>query len=363
MATADVTLESVLTHFLFKQLLQIWIPDVPTLLAQRIASGTWVFQKTPKSQTPPLISVLMSLADSPATEHETAAKNLPCGHIVDVQTILSCSNLFGGLVWGQGPHFMECPQSDCDTQYALPIIPNPWVVGGLQARLDLIQWAWARSKDAPNSFDVELARILRYFLHQMGYLPQDLETMPNLPWSGPSQRRQRQMFRLLDAETVVWAQEKYYDTPRSLRGTEPYCKFRLSKPPPPGYVQFKYPPPSPGQYCDCEEPHEWARGPVEWASTPAEDEEEWGFAIPRMERSAGRSKRKKTVSFAVPVITAIRYFEPWWRNEYRDSDRYYSSGSSRTSVDPSTKLDDDREIARLDAEALAAGGTKTRRWL
>lgn len=366
MATADTTMDSGLTYFLFRQLLQSWYPDIATLLAQRIVSQFLVFQKTPNLQVPPLISILMSLADAPATAHEPAAKILPCGHFVHVRSILTCCNISGNQVRRKGPYFLDCPRPDCDTHFPLPMIPNPWLIDGLQSRLDLVQWAWAQSKGAPTNGDVNLGKLLRYILDHMGHLPRDLEVASSLPWRGPSHQRQRQTLRLLETEAAVLAKRKYHDGPRSLRGREPYCQFRPSKVPPPGYVQkVKYRSPSPGQYCICKETHEWARKPREWASTPAEDEEEWKFAIPRMEKSGktGELRRKKTVRFAAPVITEVQYFEPWWRREYRDSDRYYSSGPCRTSVDRSTEVDDDREIARLDAEASAVGESKTRRRL
>lgn len=378
-------MDSKLISFLFKQLLQSWYPDIATLLDQRILSESLVFQKTPKVQTPSLISFLMSLADAPVTEHGLATKKLArCGHIIDVRSILTCSNLFSDLGCGKGPSFLYCSQPNCDTRYALPIIPNPWVVDGLQTRLDIVQWAWARSKNAPTNADVNLGKVLRYILDQVGRLPRDLERTSSLPWNGPSQRRHRQALRLLEAETVVLGEDSLYKGPSLLRGRKPYCKFRPSKAPPPGYLQTKYCRPSPGQNCSCAQPHRSAREPWEWASTPAEDEEDWESAVPLIENSGtsirrsdfrhaapfsfGRNmlplangrgktgkKQKKTVRFVAPVITDIHYFEPWWRREYRDSDRYYSSGPSRTSTDRSTKVDDDR------AEALAAEGSKPKR--
>ncbi|KAL9136297.1 MAG: hypothetical protein Q9175_002503 [Cornicularia normoerica] len=344
-----------ITTFLLLQLLKTWHPDVIALAGLTPNK----LSKTPKLQTPPLIAMLARLADAPVTPYQPESKELPCGHRVDVRSILSRSNLFGDLVWGRGRHFLHCPHPDCNRRYALPMIPNPWVVAGLEARLDLIQWVWARDKHAPNKVDVKMVRILRYVLNHIGNLPQDLEMTSSSPWSGSSERRLGQTLRLFDKEGVAGAVGKIYAGPGLLRGTQHYCKSRPSRAPPPGYVQFKYHPPSPGEYCACKEPHNWARNPRDWASTPAEDEEEWGFAICRIERKTRKFKRKKTVRFAAPVITSIQYFEPWWRSEYRDSDRYYSSGPCRTSVDPSTKVDDDKEVARLDARALAAERPKT----
>ena len=375
MATAGTAIDSGLISFLLRQLVQSWYLDIETFLARRIVSKFLLFQKAPKERTPPLVSFLMSLADAPVTEHESAAKKLPCCHTVDVSAILTCSNLFSDRVWGQGTNFLQCSQ--CDANYALPMIPNPWVVDGLQTRLDIVQWAWTHSKDAPTNADVNLGKVLRYILDQMGHLPRDLEITSSLPWTGPSQRRQRETLRLLEAEAVELADGKLYTGPILLRGRGPYCKFRPSKALQIRHLQLKYYPPSPGQNCSCAEPHECVRDPRAWASTPAEDEEKWEFAVSRIENSGNtirrnraspfsiggnmlpwrgrrRKTQKKTVRFAAPVITDIHYFEPWWRKEYRDSDRYYSSGPCRTSVDRSTRLDDDR------AEALAVEGSKSK---
>lgn len=338
-----------ITTLLLRQLLETWYPDVKAL-AGRTPN---VLSKTPKLQTPPLISILARLVDAPAKAHEPEGKELPCAHRVDACSILSHSNLFGDLTWGKRRHFLVCPDPDCDTEYALPTIPAPWVVDGLEARLDLIQWAWAHGRDAPNNADVKMTRVLRRILDQIGHLPRSLEMTSSLP----RQRRLTQTLRLLDSEGVAGAVGKIYAGPRLLRGKEPFCRFRRSKAPPPGYLQLRYLAPSPGQFCICEEPH-WVRDPRAWISTPAEDEEKREFAIAWMERSrkAGKFRRKKTVRFAAPVITKIRYFEPWWCNEYRDSDRYYSSGPCRPSVDPSTKVDDDKEIEKLNLSRRGVGG-------
>ena len=339
-----------ITSFLLQQLLMTWHLDVVGARTPNKLS------KMQQLQTPPLIAILARLEDAPVTAHTPEGKILPCGHRVDVHLILSCSNFFGDLAWGKRGHVLECPHADCNDQYTLPMIPNPWVVDGLQARLDLIQWAWAHGKDAPNYADVKTGRMLRHILNQIGHLPLKSESTLRV---GLSQRRIRQTLRLFDTEGVTRAVENIYAGPRLLRGKQPYCKFRPSKAPPPEYVQFTYFPPSPGQYCDLrEEPHRRARGPRKWASTPAEDEEEQRFIIPWIEHisKSGKSKQKKIVRFAAPVVTAIQYFEPWWRDEYRDSDRYYSSGPSSTSADRSTKLDDDREIARYAAEKRLRNG-------
>ena len=321
--------------------------------------------KTPKFQTPPLIAMLAHLADAPPTTHEPAGKVLSCGHKIDVCSILACSNLFGDREWQGKPTFLECPQPNCSNQHSLPWIPDPWAVDGLRARLDLLQWAWSYCEDAPHTTDVKMARVLRRILDQIGYLPQGIDMTSSSPRGGPSQRRLMQTFGLFDIEGVEGAQGKIRTGPRDLRGTKPYCRFRPSKAPPSGSVPLTYRHPVLGQSCDCEEPHGRAPKARQWASTPAEEEEKSNHAIPRTEKSrkTGKPGQKKTVRFVAPVITEIRYFEPWWSNEYRYSTRYYSSGPCRLTSDRSTRIDDDKEIARLEAASPTPTATKNKRWL
>ena len=338
-----------ITTLLLRQLLDTWYPDVKAL-AGRMPN---VLSKTSKLETPILISILARLADAPAKAHEPEGKELPCGHRVDVYSILSHSNLFGDQVWGRRHHVLVCPDPDCDTQYEMPTMPAPWVADGLQARLDLIQWALANSKDAPNNVDVKIMRILRRILDQIGHRPRSSEMSSNLP----RQRRLKQTLRLLESEGMAGLVKNPYAGPRLLRGKEPFCRFRRAKTPPPERLRLRYLAPSPGQFCICEELHR-VRDPRAWISTPAEDEEKREYAVARVERSgkAGKGKQKKSVRFAAPVITRIHYFEPWWRHEYQDSDRYYSSGPCRRSVDTATKEDDEREIERLNISRKGVSG-------
>ncbi len=321
-----------MTTFLLRQLLHTWHPDVIALTGRTQNK----LLKTPQLQTPSLIAILAHLPDAPLTAHTPEGKILPCGHKFDVCSILRKSNFFGDLVWGKGRHLLKCPHTDCGAQYTLPMLPSPWVVDGLQARLDLIQWAWAHGKDAPNNADVKTARMLRHILNQTGHLAPTSRRSEITLASGLSQQRLRQTLRLFDTEGVARAIGKLHTGPRFLRGTEPYCRFRPSRAPP---TQLKYHPPSLGQYCMCEKPHK-ARKPRQWLSTPAEDKGEWRSATPRIEdsRKTGKSTQKKTVRFAAPVVTKIQYFEP------------YLSEPCGTSTDPSTRLDDDREIARIEAK-------------
>ena len=338
-----------ITTLLLRQLLDTWYPDVKAL-AGRIPN---VLSKTSKLETPTLISILARLADAPAKAHEPQGKELPCGHRVEATSILTHSNLFGDQVWGRRRQILVCPNPGCDTKYTLPMIPAPSAVDGLKARLDLIQWVWAYGKDAPNNVDVKIMRVLHRILDQIGHRPRSSE----MSSSSLSERRLKQTLRLFESEGVAGAVAKTYAGPRFPRGKEPFCRFRRSKAPPPEYLRLRYLAPSPGQFCICEEPH-WVRDPRAWISTPAEDEEKREFVVARIERSGKdrKSRQEKSVRFAAPVTTRIHYFKPWWRHEYRDSDRYYSSGPCRPSVDTSTKEDDEKEIERLNISRRGVSG-------
>ena len=327
-----------ITTFLLRQLLDTWYPDVKALAARTPK----ILLKTRKLQQPPaLISILARLTDAPVKAHEPEGKELPCGHRVDVYSILNHSNLFSDLVWGKRRPFLVCSDPSCAIQYTLPTIPAPWVVDGLEARLDLIHYFWAHGKDTPNHVDVQMTRLLRRLLDQIGHRPRSLEVSSSLP----NQRRLTQTLRLLDSEGVAGAGGKTYAGPSLLRGKEPYCRFRRSKAAPSEYLQLKYLPPSPGQFCICEEPH-WVRKPRAWISTPAEDEEKREFAITRIEKSrkTGKYQPKKSVRFAAPVITHIHYFERYW------------SGPCSRSTDTATKVDDDKEIERLNLSRRGVSG-------
>ena len=345
-----------ITTFLLRQLLKTWHADVQAL-TERTPN---TLSKPPKLQSPPLIAVLASLADSPATAHKPAGKQLPCGHRVEIYSILTSANLFGDRAWGKGglrTASLECP-SGCDVRYALPVLPAPWAVDGLQARLDLIQWAWAQGKDAPDGADVRTAKMLRTLLARVGHRAREWEMTSRVP----SQRRLKQALTLVEESGAVGeGVGRIQAGPRLRRGTELYCRFRPWKTVSPGYAQSKYLPPSPGQRCDCAERHKWSRGPREWASTPAEDAEERGSAeapgenLTRTGKETEEKKKKKKkeegkkVRFAAPIVTRIHYFEPYWRSEYRDSGRYYSKGPVTKSPDRTSRVDDEREIERLES--------------
>ena len=215
MATPDSTMESKLQHFLFKQLFGTWYPDIRSVMAQRpLGDYTWL-PRMPELQTPPLISALVSLADVPVEINEPEARKiLPCGHFIHLRSILICSNIFGDLGWREGPNSLECPQPDCEMRYALPRIPDPWVIDGLEARLNLLQWIWVHSKGAPLNVDVNIGKMLRYILDQVRRGPRDLE--PTSSWNGPSEGRQRNLLDLLEKEAVVLAEEKHHDGPRCM---------------------------------------------------------------------------------------------------------------------------------------------------
>lgn len=332
-------MEPDIATLLLGQLLYTWYPDVKALAARTPN----VLAKTPKlQQTPALVSILARLADAPRKAHEPEGKELPCGHRVDVRSILTHFNLFGNPARGKNRHSLVCPDPSCDVHYTLPSIPAPGTVDGLEARLDLIHYFWVHGKDAPNHVDVQMTRLLRRILDHIGHRPRSLDVSSSLP----KQRRLTQTVRLLESEGAV-AARMIYAGPTSLRGKEPYCKYRRSKARWPEYLQLKYLPPSPGQFCYCEEPH-WLRNPRAWISSPAEDEEKREFAVIPKSRKAGKHRQKKSVRFAAPVITHIHYFER------------YSSGPCSRSIDTSSKMDDDKEIERLNFSRRGVSGWGTK---
>ena len=348
-----------LTHLLLSQLLEAWNPG-PSARSERIKVH---LSKTPKLSTPPLVVMLADLADVPIIAQDPDGKILPCGHRIDVRSIFSCANLFGDQIWGRKPIFLECPHHGCNKQHTIPMIPNAGVVDGLKARLDLLQWSWAHGKDTPDNGDVKLGSTLRYILEQIGHVIPTNEPKSKLSKGAKNPRRLKEMLRLFDTKCVAQAIEKLYASPERSRGAEPYCGFRPSGRVRPGQQRIGYHTPSPGQFCECDKPHMTIRKPNDWASTPAEDGGERKDEVVRMGGKAGKSKQKKSVRFAAPVVTKIHYFEPWWLKEFYYSTRYYSSGPSRITADPSTKEDDDREIARLDQKISATEGSKPKRRL
>ena len=337
-------MDSRIATFLLLQVMDTWHPDV-IALAGRSKSK---LSKTPKLQTPPIIAMLTHYPDALIMDNQPDGKVLPCGHRIDVQSILTQCNLFGDQRWGRGNH-LHCEHRNCNQRYFLPVIPSPRVVSGLEGRLDLIEWICERDKHTPEQMDMDMVRTLRRILREIGYVPRNVETTSGSSWS--RERRLRQTLKLFGKEGVAGATGKLNTDPSLLRGAEPYCEWRPPKKPRPGYEDRKYHAPALRRYCECEERHK-RRKPRDWISTPCEDEEEPRFALQRIERERnereggrpGRQKRKKTVRFAAPVITRIEYYQP------------HSWVACERSTDPATKKDDDREIERLEADALG-------RWL
>ena len=328
-------MDSRIATFLLLQVMNTWHPDVIALAGRSKTK----LSKTPKLQTPPIITMLTHYPDAPIIDDQPDGKVLPCGHRIDVISILTQGNLFGDQRWGRGIH-LHCEHRHCTKRYALPMIPSPSVVSGLEARLDLIEWICERDKHTPEQMDVKMVRTLRGILKEIGSAPRSPETTSSSSWSG--ERRLRQTLKLFEKEGLAGATGKIYTGPSLFRGAEPYCEWRRSRVPRPGCEQRKYHSPSLIRYCECKERHK-ARKPRDWKSTPCEDKEESRFEIQRIERESGKSRRqkkKKTVRFAAPVISGMQYYQP------------HSWVACERSTDPSTERDDDREIARLDAEML-----------
>ena len=321
-----------------------WHPDVIALAGRSKTK----LSKTPKLQTPPIIALLTHYPDAPIKDDQPDGKVLPCRHRIDVKSILTQCNLFGDQRWGRGDH-LHCEHQHCNKRYFLPVIPSPSVVSGLEARLDLIEWICERDKHTDDQMDMTMVKTLRGILKEIGYVPRYPETTSSSSRSG--ERQLRQTLKLFEKEGLAGATGKIYAGPSLFRGAEPYCEWRRSRVPRPGYEERKYHSPALGRYCECKERHV-ARKPSDWKSTPCEDEEESRFAIQRMEREwrerekgkFRRQKRKKTVRFVAPVISSVEYYP---RHSWVACER---------STDPATEKDDDREIERLEAEAL-------RRWL
>ena len=337
-------MDSRIATFLLLQVMDTWHPDVIALAGRKQSK----LSKTPKLQTPPIIAMLTHYPDAPIMGNQPDGKLLPCGHRIGVQSILIQCNLFGDQKWGRGNH-LHCEHRNCNQRYFLPVIPSPRVVSGLEGRLDLIEWICERHRHTPEQMDMDMVRTLQGILKQIGYVPRNVETSTGSSWS--RERRLRQTLKLFEKEGVDGATGKLNTDPSRLRGAEPYCGWRHSKAPRQGDEERKYHAPTLCRYCECKERHK-ARKPRDWASTPCEDNEEPRFRLQRMERQRneresgrpGRPKKKKTVRFAAPVINRIEYYEP------------HSWKACGRSTDPATEKDDDRDIKRLEAEAL-------RRWL
>lgn len=244
----------------------------------------------------------------------------------------------------------RCAQPECNESLEFPKLPDPRVVDGLEARLDLIQWSW--NKDAPTAIDINKVSALRDILSKIGHLNRDPEPemAVDLPQgeSNPSSLTQTLVHMELEAYALM-ADTRARRAEIPPRGTQPYCTYRSYVEPTAGHSQLRYPMISPGQHCECVTPHAFQREAQTWALTPAETE------LNPDKAKVEKEKKRKTVRFVAPIVTEVQYFEPWWRDEYRDSGRYWSTGPHRGSVDYSTPADDDWEIERLDhPEGLAA---------
>lgn len=326
---------------LLPQLVQNWLPNHDA--ARQETGVSPLSGQAPRSQIPPLILFLDGLSDVP-TQNEFKAKRFPCGHVVSLRSILACCNLFGDALWTPGPHSLGCAQSECSETLEFPKLPDPRVIDGLQARLDLIQWSWNKYAP-PTELDQNTVSLLRDILSGIGHLTRDPgpETDAELSQSEPSESSLAQTLVLMETEAfgmMVHDRKKGAEIPA--RGTQPYCTYRAATVPTAGHSQLRYPMSSPGQDCTCDTPHDFEREASSWALTPAETESDPD------EPTDEKAKQRKTVSFLAPVVTEVKYFEKWWCDEYRDSDRYWSTGLHRRSIDLSTPADDEREIERLE---------------
>ena len=327
---------------LLPQLVQIWLPNHNT--AHQETSPSPLSDQTASSQVPPLISFLAGLSDALALDG-VKGKKLECGHDVSLRSILACSNLTGDKAWILGPSYLCCAQADCKESFEVPTLPDPRVLDGVQARLDLIQWSW--NKDKPTEHDRNMVSLLRDMLSRIGHMTPDPDPDPDpeidadlLTWT--LVHMEIEAYSLMDEN-----RKKKAEIP--VRGSQEYCKYRAFTEHTAGYSQLRYRMSSPGQECKCVTPHIYEREASSWGLTPAETVRD-----PDQPQDE-KAKPLKTVRFVAPVVTEVRYFEPWWREEYRDSDRYWSKGPHRRSIDFSTPGDDAWEIERLEhPEGLAA---------
>lgn len=319
---------------LLPQLVKIWLPDYSTGNDPSPPS-----EQAPESQIPPLVSFFEALPNVSLADN-TKGKRFPCSHVVSIRSLLACGNYFGEATWTPGPHFLSCAQSECEYALEFPKLPDPRVVDGLKMRLDLIEWSF--NKDAPTELDRSKVSLLRDILSRLGHSDRDseLDVDGNLSPNKPSESSITQTLVHMELEAydlMVLKRRKKAEI--TLRGGEPYCAYRDFIVPTTRHSQLLYPMRSPGQHCECVPPHEFERKAGAWALTPAETEDE---------RTDEKSRKRKTVRFVAPVVTEVRYFEPWWCDEYRDSGRYWSTGPHRRSTDLSTPADDEWVIERLD---------------
>ena len=336
MATTNERECAGVTSMLLPQLVQIWLPD------DCETGQSPLSEQAPRSRPPPLMSFLERFPDVLMPD-EVKGKRFPCGHVVSLRSILACCNLFGNATWTPGPHTLGCAR-DCKESFEFPKIPDPRVLDGLQARLDLIQWSW--NKDSATELERKKVSLLRDILSRIGHLSQDPEPEMDADVSSIKTSESSLTRTLVDMESeafelmVLFQSNDARDTPR---GDQEYCRYREPLVPRPALSLLQYPSPSPGQECTCVTPHEYVREPSSWGLTPAETTE----PDPDMPKDE-KSKKLKTVRFVAPVVTEVQYFEKWWCDEYRDSGRYWSTGPHRRSTDLSTAADD--QLAEISME-------------
>ena len=322
---------------LLPQLMQIWLPEYSATHHENCSSHR--SEQDPRSRIPPLLSFLEGLSDV-LTPDGFPGKTFPCGHVVDLRSILAVCNLFGDAIWTES-HYYSCARPDCEVTLELPVIPDPRVVDGLEARLDLIEWSWV--KDKPTIPEMNMVSLLRDILSRIGHLSREPEPETDAgvsPREPSSSLMQTLVYMEIEAFGLM-AVKRRDSAETAERGTYPYCSYRAIVPKA-GFSAFRYPIMSPGQECECDIPHEYEREPHSWALTPAETD------LDHDEPKDRKTKKRKTVRFVAPVVTEVQYFEPWWCNEYRDSDRYWSKGPNVRSTDLSTSIDDDWEIKILE---------------
>ena len=331
-----------ITEILLPQLVETWLPNHNATLQ---GPSTKPSEQFPASQIPPFISFLDNLPHVGARDNKD--KRLPCGHSVSLSWILEEGNFLGDTISQPGPHFLGCAQEGCNEWMSCPTILEPWALGGLEMRLTLIQWSW--KKDAPTEGDRITVSLLRDILSKTGYLTQDPEPVPE-PELEPKAEGQPSssaasesslMRTLVDVELEAFnirEQNMATSAETPFDPEEPYCSYRAAEPHNPS---TRYPMQSLGQKCQCVMPHVFQRAPSDWGLglTPAET-----VSDPK----GPKKEKRKTVRFVAPVVTEVQYFDKWWKDEYRDSGRYWSAGPHTKSTDLATQADDDLEIERLE---------------
>lgn len=358
LTTDNLRYSGITCSLLLPELERIWLPDHSAVHDEN--SSRSVSEPARKLRTPPLILFLEGLPDVFTPGELSPGKRLPCGHVVSLNSIIDGCNFFGDDIWTPAPHCFGCAEPECEDLLEYPKIPDPRVVDGLEARLDLIEWSWKNVK--PTKPEKNVVSLLRDILSRIGHLSREPEpeTYDEASRPKPSKSSLKQTLVNMEREAfslMVEHEGKSAEIP--VRGTQPYCSYRTPRVPS-AHVKRLYPTLSPGQECECVTPHEDVREASSWALTPAETDcdddapkDEKNKKKRKMdsdheEPKDKKHKKRKTVRFVAPVVTQVQYFEPWCCDEYRDSDRYWSSGPSGLSADLSTSADDDREIELLE---------------